>query len=597
MIEQAQHELVLGEVPLVAADPTGLPYEIDTLAELDLGNPEPNIAEIRSFLDDGSLAQVINYGNRQPVIRVEITGPTLDDLALGEKALVAEVAKGRNTLAWTPPDEFAATTVFDVVWSRLDFTFDDMDEGRRRRTFVITLTCLPFGRPEVETVVEAVGSGEAPPTPVTAVIDDGTSTSGWSVGSSWVAVPATGPTVVSGGVQAASGGQVRAFRYSYTLTRSGLASDMTSTPLLAVEVPATIANATTVGFTFSINGVAVLPVAQNGWVYYFDCADFPTLNTFVVAHHLLTSSTPHAVHSATMRVNEMSRTNVMPFSGTGRQQFRLMEIPGSVTTAGSFEIAHETSALGDVILYTNEADESGAQPPCRAYRVAGGTVTPDTSTASGARSPLNAATPETYEIPASKLQPGTHQVIALVRQAVTAFAGINVEASTRLGAVEIGSQSRPNILVVESAWTLADLGQLTLPSVALPAGSPAVVRLEVSSAQPVEIDDLYLFNLATGSLTVVRAGSGTPVFGGASSRLWIKAPVLDNPNPSTWLGTLTDGSDSRHTWGNTEVRSLGRHPLIPGMMNVFSLTTGAINAAVSARFFERYHSHVLSSAS
>lgn len=593
----SQAELFLGDLPLVDAYPSGLPYRIETLAELDLGNPEPNVAEVQSFLEDGSLAQVINYGNRQPVIRVIVSADNLGDVAVGEAALMAEVRRGRNELRWTPPDTLGVeTSVFDVVWTRLDFSFDDMDELRFQRTFVLTLTCLPWARPTMKNVVEAISDGGTPPTPVSAVVDPCTSLTGWSTSATFPFLDVvrlaggTGP-----GVQAGLGNSGPGGPRTYALTRT-LSVSMATTPLLTVKVQTTLSNARTNALRFEINGAPVQALAQQDTTFYFDCTDIPTVTSFKVSHQIIpTTSRPDVAHYATLTVFNISRTNATPFVGNGRQQFRSMMIPGSAPTTGSIQVADDTESLGYVAVYTNVDDQSGYQPPCRnLYRVAGTTPTVDPTAASGAWSKLNGANPETFDIPARALPPGTYQVMALLRLPVAGFAGCNWEASTRVGTTDLGVETKPNIVYAEPAGTLCDLGQVTLPSVGLPLGSSGMVRMKLSSnSTTLEMDDLYLFNLSTGALTLVSAGTGTPTTGGASSRLWIKAPSTDSPNPTTWLGTLADESDSRHTYGSKERTSLGTHVLTPGTMNVFTLTTGATYAAVSAEFYRRYHSNVM----
>jgi len=115
----AQHELLFGSMTVVGADPSAAPYRIEMLANLDPGNPEAVVAPIQSQLVDGSLAEVLSYDNRNIVVTVEISGPTLDDVAAGSAALMVEVRKQRNTLTWTPPDEFAATPALKVPRTRI----------------------------------------------------------------------------------------------------------------------------------------------------------------------------------------------------------------------------------------------------------------------------------------------------------------------------------------------------------------------------------------------------------------------------------------------------------------------------------------------
>lgn len=597
----AQCELWFGDAPLVPADPSSLAYEVNTLAELDFGNPEPVVAPIQSLLLDGSLAEVLSYDNRNIVIRVEITGPTLADVAEGERALMAEVG-GRNTLTWHPPDEFSSPTVFDVIWSRFDWTPDDLDEvKRRKRTFVITLNCAPFGRDADETYVEAVASGATPPTPSTATVDDGTSTSGWAVSRSLTSTalgPLVGPTVVSGAVQASTSGTGFNFAYDFALSRTGLAASMTTTPFLMVQATMSGSGRSSAALSFAINGDAAKPIAQNGETYYFDCSAITTVTSVDVTYSLTARSSISFTHTATLRVLDISRTNVPPFVGTGRMLSRRLTVGGSARTEASLALAHETLALGEVRVYTNAADVNpGYQPPLRQYRnnAFGGTVTPDTSTVSGGRSMLNAGTPETYDVPASALIAGTHQLEVLVRGTAGPRA-ITYSVSTLVGTTEHGTTTGVIPFTLLGAdWQFVSLQVLPLPPVALPLGSSSKVRIELSSTSALEIDDGFIFNTDVGQVTGVVCGTGTPTAGGASSKVWIDTPTLDWPNPAIWLGTTAGRDDARHAIGGNaaeggESPAITTHLFNPGDVNLLTICTGATNVAASLRYHRR-HQH------
>ena len=592
---EAQHELLFGAFPLVAADPSDLPYTVKTYADgASFGSPEPKMVEIKSMLLDGSLARILNYENRSMPFQVEISGPTLDDVALGEAALMVEVRKGRNELKWLPPDEMAATSVFDIVWSRLDFTFDDKGEKRRKRVFALTFTAAPFARDDYETEVEALGTGGTPPTPSTATVDACTATTGWSL----VTDPASGPgvvvtpvAVVDGGVQGELATPGATTEASVTLRRSGLSATMTTTPYLVVTLR-TVSVWALASRVFTINGVVAAPVAVAGSVFYFDCSAITTLAEFTV-----TSSHTRTRLSGSIALNvlDISRTNVDPFIGSGRQLIRAFTVGGSARTTGSIQLEHETDALGQVLVYTNSDDGSGYQPPSRQERVDGGAVTVDAATASGARSPLNGVTPETYDRAARTLTPGVYAVVARLRGfgGFSGLAGVFWRAYTRVGSTNHGQVSNSLndglITVDDTDWGIYSLGTALLPPVALPPGSDSFIRLDLRSTQAVEVDDMWLFNLTTGALTWVDCGTGTPAAGGASNRLWVDTASLDWPRPAVWVGTEADRSDARHAVGN-EILSPGTHLLEPGVVNLFTYSNAA-NVAASARYARRHQFH------
>lgn len=603
-VSSAQHELVFGTCPLVPADPSGLAYEINTLAELDFGNPEPVVAPIQSLLLDGQLAEVLSYDNRNIVIRVQISAATLADVSAGERDLMAEVG-GRNTLTWRPPDEFSEPTVFDVIWSRFDYTFDDLEEAQRQtRTFVITLNCAPFGRDEDETVVEAVGAGETPPTPATATMDACTATTGWALTSS-PSTPSSSVTIIApfisdGGVRAgfavgSTGFQTAQPPVWSKLTRTGLSADMSTTPYLTITARVFYAGYASTGVEYRINGVVVQPFAHSGGVRYFDASAFGTVTSVeVMAQH----QSRRGAGRVEVSVDDISRTNVPPFVGTRRMQNRLLTVGGSARTEASLSLTHETLALGEVRIYTSAANESsGYQPPLRQYRnnSFGGSATPDSSSVSGGRSMLNAATPETYDVPASALIAGTHLLEAIIK-GTTGPKAINYSATTLVGSTEYGTVTGIGLVtLVTTGWEIVPIASLALPPVALPPGSTAKIRIHIWSASAVEIDEAFIFNTDIGRLTGVICGTGTPATGGPASRVWVDTPTLDWPNPSIWLGTTEDRSDARHAIGGDlttggEVPSQGTHLFEPGEVNLFTLSTGATDVAASLRYHRR-HQH------
>ncbi|MCD4535638.1 hypothetical protein LRP67_16215 [Nocardioides sp. cx-169] len=599
-----QHELMFGDVDLVSANPSTVGYEVNTLAELDFGNPEPVVAPIQSLLLNGSLAEVLSYDNRNIVIRVEISGPSLVDVSAGEEALMAEVRKGRNTLTWLPADSFASPIVFDVIWSRFDYTYDDLDEAlRQKRTFVITLNCAPFGRDDEETEVQAVATGESPPAPVTDTVDACTSAAGWQLTSfpSAGAVgfnSVVGPTATDGGVRGTlnaydSGNSNPRPDLWVSLTRTGLSADMTATPYLLVTVRRYFTRFPFLRYEFRVNGSLVQPLAASGLVFYLDLTGIVTVTSLEVRAVHAYRHGGDALGYMTLSVDDITRTNVAPFIGTRRMQFRKFVVGGSAPTEASLQLAHESSSLGDVRIYTMPARNSGYQPPLRQYRTDGATPTPDTNTASGGRSMLNGGTPETYDVPAHSLIAGTHLLEAILRGTIGPKA-VNYSISTLVGDTEHGVVSGIALFALQSTdWQIVPLASLPLPPVALPAGSTAKVRIELSSPTAVEIDDAFIYNTDEGRLTGVICGTESPTTGGSSSRVWVDAPRLDWPNPAIWLGTLADRSDARHAIAGGpaeggEVPAQGTHIFEPGEVNLFTLSTKAPDVAASLRYFRRY---------
>lgn len=569
----SSHALDLGDLSLIGAD--DFDYTIETIAEgMSFGGADPQDVVTQTLLQDGSAVTTDRWDNRSITFGVLIKGADLISVAAGEKALYAELGR-RNTLTWTPPDGWGPPTVFDVLTSWAEFEFDDwgeMEPGTIGRRFLLRLTCLPWGRDVERTVVSAVATGGTPPTPSTVVVDTCSSASGWTGSgtvSSLGAYVQTTATVVA--------------KDSF-LQRAGTI-DTSVTNFVQVDWFFTgvvkLVSATGDGVDLPLIAQVAL---DNGYTRATFEVAAPSISAlrFSISHNA-------AVAGDRLRIDQVVRTNVSPFAGTGRQQFRALAVGGSARTQGSLQIAHDTSALGDVLVYTNADDQSGYQPACRQYRAAGGTVTPDTSTASGALSPLDGGTPETYDIPARALPPGTYTILARVKMRTgTATALLSATAATRGGGIDSTVRSVGRFAALTTAWSIVEIGRLTLPPTAVPAGSSSVVRLKLSTATAVDVDECWVFNVDIGALTWVRAGTGTPATFGASNRLWLDTATLDRPRPSVWLGTQADRSDARHALGITEVESSGTHIFPPGPVNLFTVTTNALNAAASLDYYRSW---------
>lgn len=581
------HSLFLGGLDLIGDGFDS--FKIETIAEgMSFGSADPQDVVTKTLLQDGSSVATDRWDNREIVFGVLISGPDLIAVGAGEKALYAELAR-RNTLTWTPPDGWGPPTVYDVLTSWADFDFDDwgeMEPGTIGRRFAIRLTCLPWGRDVEKTVVSAIANGETPPPVVESTVDACSSTTGWST------PPSNTLSIVSGRLRATTSNV-----YAVTLTRTG-SVDFSTTPWLAVDyLPADAATHSsaqvyaTFGSAPPVPSTAIGPSPTTGYKrawFAFPFDAIPSGVTSSVTFDLNVGGLPTFI-PRTVTLALLLRTNQSPFTGTGRQQFRSLVVGGSARTQGSLQIAHDTAALGDVLVFTNEDDGSGYQPACRQYRAAGGAVTPDTSTASGSLSPLDGGTPETYDVPARAVPSGTYAILARVKMRTgSATPLLTVTAATRGGGIDSTVRSTARFSPLTTTWTIVEIGRLTLPPTAVPSGSSSVVRLKASASAAVDIDELWIFNVDVGALSWVRAGTGAPATFGASNRLWLDTATLDRPRPSVWLGTQADRSDARHALGFPEIESSGTHIFPPGPVNLFTVTTGAENAAASLDYYRSW---------
>lgn len=590
------HSLKLGNFDLVGGG-FGADYTVETIAEgMNFGMARGRDVVVETLLQDGAAMSRDGYDNREVTFGVLITAADSLGMAQGEAALAAEIGR-RNKLVWQPPDQWGPPSVYVVVMSSMEFEFDDwgeMQPGTVGRRFVLSLTCKPFAQSLASVVIEAVGSGETPPVEDTVLVDNCASATGWESAFIGTTVSAVSGRLRVGNLPSATGAAQMVVRRTGTV-------DLTGTPFLILDVYPRMGkpvwSQSHVSFPVGSGTQSVFPIATGpspdfaGATRLWFRPEVAALSSFWVGAYIL----PPAPYFPTLipldyEIESISRTNLAPFTGTGRQQFRSLIVTGSARTEGSLQIAHETQSLGVVAAYTNRDDGSGYQPACRVHRTGGGSVDPDSATASGSSSPLNAGTPETYDIPTSAVPPGTYAPMSRLRADVAGFYNVTLTASLLSGSSELGSVTMTRSVEIGTSWKLHELGALPLPTVAVPAGSTAKIRIELSSTGAVEVDDTYLFNLTIGALTWVDCGTGTPAPGGSSNRLWIDTASLDVPRPAIWVGTQADRSDARHIEGGKVFAEMP-HQFEPGDVNLFTVTSNALNAAASLEFYPNWHSN------
>lgn len=564
----------------------------------DWGAPQSVTSVVASLLVDGEIEMWQRDSNRTLAFAVYVDMGTMTEAAAAEELLVEQARKLRNTIVVEPGDGEAPAAVYDTFRAQVTWVRDDHAEMQGLRHYDITMQAAPAVRAVAPVTIAAI-SGDVPVTPVTETVDDCTSTTGWTKDVPGTGGGGFGPTVVSGAVTAGyswpayPGSAYPTTDDTIVLTRSSLSAPMGGTRYLVVETDVVLpSTGVLTSRTFKINGSAVTPIAQSGTRCYFDCAAIATVNTFEVTAQVRHSAYINA--TTRVRVHDISRTNVGPFIGSGRQQFGRFAVGGSARTQGSIQISHPTDALGEVAVYTTSDDGSGYQPPLSAHRTGGGTRTPDTSTASGGVSLLNAVssgvTGEVYEVDADAVPGGTYVFVAAVNAASSSTQVIQVSASTRIGTTDYGTQTDGRYTPVTTSWALQEIGRMTLPPVALPPGTDGKIRINVSSAAAISIDECWMFNLRTGSLTWVRCGTGTPSAGGPSNKLWIDTPTLDWPYPAIWLGT-SDTERRSVVVGEESARDI--HIIEPGWLNLFLATLGAPNAAADLEYYPRFANNVV----
>lgn len=586
-----------------------LPYVIETLADgTNRGKADAVVAEIRAQILDGEVATVSSYENREATIRVRITGTDGDDLAQGEAALMAEVNRGRNTLAWVPNLAGAVPCVFDVVFSVLEFESegrDILEKSRRQRIYVLTLACLPFPRTEKKVLIESLpvpststGSGVTP-----TVVDSGTSTTNWT-GQDTAVLTAETPAWAGGAtllvarrddavpcriyrsnVPAATGGRqfLRVTGYGLWASNAGKSYAQASFKwAMGTGDPVYL---TPVAYTYKVSGgrfdaLFYLPSGLTG-------------NRLRIAMSY-TGPNPANVHHSFLGIDEMSWVGDAPFTSTTRQMSRTLPVYGSARTEGELEIRALASngttpeALGAHTLVYTRAAGAGIQPPLRTYRTNGMPITADAALVSGAREALGSPA-ATFVVPADLVKPGNYQFAARLRcsntnaQTLTATAATSTTDASLLPS-NTATITRTLNFTAASTWQFVMIGSLTLPTVETGhTAANLTLTLTNNNASVVDLDEAYIFNTDDGELSLFdTSGAGV-------SMLRIAGATLDRHQPSAWVGTA-DGmavvnAGPRRIWP-------GSHEFKPGDLEVFTVTTSTARARAALRFWPRAHTHL-----
>lgn len=589
-----------------------LPYVIRTSADgTTWGDADAVVAEIRAQILDGSVAVVSSYENREATVRVSITanaGEDGDALAQGEQALMAEINKGRNILAWVPLLAGAVPCVFDVVYATLDFESEGRDlleKHLKQRIYVLTLACLPFPRTEKKVLIESLpvpttstGSGVAPTN-----IDAGTSTTNWTGQDGAVMTAETpswagGATVVVGRRSGAA--PCRTYRSNLAVATGGRqflrvrGYGLWSAIGGKIYAQASFKWAMGTGDPIYITPVAYTYKASNGFydaLFYLPSGLSGNRLRIAMSY---TGPHPANVHHSAFALDSIDWVGDAPFTSTTRQMSRTLPVYGAARTEGELEVralaADGTTPeqLGPHTLVYTRAAGAGVQPPLRTFRTNGMPVVADAALVSGAREPL-AGTTATFVVPADLVKPGTYQIVGRFRCSNTNAQTLTVTASTAatdasLLPANTATISRTLNFTAASTWQFVSIGELTLPTVES-GHTAANITLTIANnnANVVDLDEAWAFNTDEGQLSLVdTSGSGV-------SMLRIAGATLDRPQPSVWVGTA-DGT----AVVNAGVRVLwrGSHQFNPGDVEVFTVTTATARARAALRYYPRAHTHL-----
>jgi hypothetical protein len=580
MIESVNQDVTLGGLNLMVAGedvpyPDGYTLRV-TGEDASLGNAQPVVTTLFSMLAAGSIVSRDRDDNRQPTIIIEVVADYDDGLALakGEAALQA-VCDRRVELVWRPPQTGAPVAVFDVVDSKLDLIYSDMDELNLIRGYRLTMTALPYARSQTSVVAEAVIGADT-----IATVNNADTTTGWASVTSAVTDIGTAIRVDPRPGDFLADARISGFSSSVLDTR----------PYVVVEWRTDLMQPSgTIGMSYQRSSVGYLSTAtkmaefplEDDWKRTYFRLQYPadTVELMWTVGPFYGDSSAHHLD-----IRDVSATSFLPTIGTGRQQIRLLEVGGSVTTQGSITVEHESSDVGETIIYTLPLAPGELHMPALSAYVTGG-VTPvaDPALMSGKEWTITGGAPFTGQIPVSALPPGEYTLMARIKSAVATTLFDNY-----LRAIVVGSPNQMvkqdardvTVAVTPNVWTIVNLGIYTLPVAGLGPNdfTSFVISGDIASTDSLKLDEAWLFS-HEGALTITKNLTW--------KRFRVNAPSLDYPSGAVWA---SDNADFLNAWSPADqLVSRQHHNLRPGYNHLYVATTSALDPKVRAEHYNRHN--------
>lgn len=580
MITNPEHGITLGGLSLMAAGDSvdhaaGFTTEVSADGTT-WGNPQVVVSSLISELSSGDIVTQQHVGNREPVLYVRISADTHAGLIAGDTALSAVVGPPCE-LTWQNPDPAAPLTVIDVLHSRMDHSWDDMDSLRRRRTWIVTMSALPDVRSADLVITPAVA------TAASTVVNSGSATTGWTTGNGVV-------SVVSGAVVST---------YSPAVDFGGFSgSDL----ILTGTIDTTVQKYIAVDWKSSLPGLHNLwfnsdPFSQSAEVrrepaptatftrsWYKVSAATLSLSSikFVIVHPLNTGS-------ATLSIDQVIKAETLPANSTFRQLTRTVDPDGNVPAEGSILVQHSTAGLWQTMVYSHPAI-GGYSPALRPWRSSSDAVSANAFAVSGFFNSINGNC--IFHVPAEAVPEGEVHLWARLNKA-SSGGTVNVSwaAVSAMGTTSVGDQQQGTTACnfpLGDTWYLFPIARLTLPTT--PIGPAGFVGIAIQAAGAnIVIDDAWLFAMDKGRLTVVDCGNGAPTVGAISNRLRIDAPSLEKPFGGILTGTATDWSDAYGPPATKVLCDQTGHRFDPAGSAVFVVAAGPTSeVSVSFEHYPRW---------
>lgn len=578
------HGFDLGSLDLASGLPHEDGYTLSVLGNgATFGQSQAVVRQIVSMLADGDLVSYDRSGNRVAEFDVLIEGADGVALQAGEVALRRELYRP-NVVTWTPPADFSAPTVFEVVTSEMAPKFDDIDELRTRRVFHVTLTCAPHAQSANPVTIPALSVVEDP---VIATVTNADTTSGWSAtisGYVGVSPPVfeTNPvTVTDQGSYVQATGTIGYPSLRMWVEFAGVS--LAATPYVMVETSGSGVNQ----FVLTLGGVPVTvsPVLTRQASGGITLSVLETGGETLTRVDVLTSS--FSSSTVTINVHDISRTDTLP-QVTKKQTTRVIEVGGTERTPASIHVESTTGDDGHnglVIVHTSPEDGSGYSPSLRRWRTdaSTGPVYVDAGTLSGAWEDINyIAGGFNAKVPTSSLPEGGYVLMARLRSAT---AGLNTgtlywSTSTLIGdSVEQQGYTNGSIpIALGSTPVLIPVAALSLPSVRTRTGMVEISLQAITSGAQIQLDEGLLFRADDDcALTIVN---------NFQDHLWLDSPDTTSSVPRVWIGP----SDDNRNHPGSALRAMGNHVLNPDGTAVFTASLSD-NPATEATFYRRWHSN------
>ena len=588
-MQTGEHSLTLGDLHLIGSLPDVMhQYVYEVMAEgTSFGSSDPVTSVVQTMLADGDLVRMDRFGNREVPLRVRITGPTLDAVAHGEKALRRELGRP-NLLVWQPPDVLAVPTCWEVAWSWFDPAFDDLEELRRSRTFAVTLWCKPHARAAEPVEIPALPRPSLAPV----VIDECDSAAGWAgMRGARATTPGEGPSTdwEAGAVGIAELDDEVTAPERWTLTRAGVV-DFSQRPYLVAQVRTLASD--------SGQPLRLVAAVSNGqWVLPLSAvrmADDPRY--FQVTFSMVGRGTVDSVgfmHYSRagdvwqgLFIRRVEQHDAPP--SPPRQVLRVVENLGTERTPVSLKVESTGDPLGTTIVHTSPATGTGYSPQLRRWRTTASTgpVEAAGATFTGFEEPIaHASGGFVAEVPVGSLPAGGYVLMAGLRYGNAAGGQTTIHWST--STILPGSLAQHGyvngstpVAFPDGNWACTPLAVLSLPSLRTTDGAVQVVLQATTAAQQVYLDDAWLLRADDDcALTLVELGTATT--------LWLDSAGEGASVPTVWINS---GAAGRHHPG-ASLAAPGSHMLHEGGTEVFVATRGAM-ADVSGRYYPTYAHNV-----